>query len=265
MMSKASFFRRIEQGLLAPVLAVCLFATQQHTSAAATTAGDRMFPILTYHHLEVVNDTSDKLRVSLAIRPDVLERQLLALRSRKYVTVFVRDIPHMLHGDIPTPMRHVALTFDDGYEDFYTNAFPLLEKYKAKATLFIINDLIGKPDYLTWPQVQEILQSGLVEIGAHTLDPPDLTKLSLDQARSQIQGSKSGLELNLGVDIETFAYPYGKYSRQVEMLVQQAGFSAAVTTDRGFRQSSRDYFTFERIPAGAFEGQKKWRSLGEAL
>lgn len=237
-------------------------------------------PILTYHYVEIVQNKMDRRRCTLDIAPAVFEKQLKALHDRGYESIFVRGIPRLLSGVtllsrtaqssatpnilIPNPKSPiVALTFDDGYEDFFTDAFPLLKKYGMKATLYVVPDFIGRPGYLSAAELTDVIASGLVEIGAHTVHHKNLTALSLAAAKEEIEMSKRTLEQDYGVTVETFAYPYGKHTPKVEALVGQAGFSAAVTTERGFLQSSDHLLTLKRIPAGSFLGSRKWRVIGE--
>jgi len=220
-------------------------------------------PILTYHYLEAVQDGKDKLRVKLSVSPDAFEEQLQALAEKKYRTIFVREIPAILNGSGAVSLKHIALTFDDGYEDFYIDAFPLLKKYNVKATVYVVNDFIGKPDYLTEGEIRVLLSSGLVEIGCHTLHHADLTKIPLDQARSEIADAKRQYEKKFARRMDTFAYPYGEFTRKIVALVKQAHFTAAVTTQKGFLQSSKNIFTLKRIPAGLFTGKRKWKTIGD--
>lgn len=240
-------------------LLVCMTVPISHAQAPANRP--MILPILTYHYVETVQNKTDRLRGALAIAPAVFEKQTKTLKDRGYETIFVRDIPRLLSASsLPSP--RIALTFDDGYEDFFTDAFPLLKKYDMKATLYVVPDFIGRPGYLSATELTDIIASGRVEIGAHTVHHKNLTALSLAAAQEEIEGSKHILEQDYGITVETFAYPYGKHTPKVEALVAQAGFSAAVTTDRGFLQSSDRLLTLKRIPAGAFMGSRKWRAIG---
>lgn len=212
-------------------------------------------PIFMYHFIEVVQDKKDTLREAMAVTPTQFEEQLKFLSENDIHTYFVRDVPRFLDGTLSDPKR-VMLTFDDGYEDFYTDAFPLLMKYGAKATLYVINDRIGTKDYLTQAQLTEIAQSGIVEIGAHTIDHPDLRTLSAEKQRHQIADSKHGLEEMLGVTVDSFAYPYGYYTDETVKLVREAGFVTAVTTKPGKLQSPSMLLTLRRLRPGPVTSAK---------
>ena len=154
----------------------------------------------------------------------------------------------------------MALTFDDGYQDFYTNAFPLLKKYKMKATLYIIINKLDKPGYLTKAELKELAESGLVEIGSHTFNHPDLRALKAKNAKFEIASSKIELEKRLGQLIPTFAYPFGYYAGEQLAIVKAIGYEAAVSVNPGSRHSTQDLFALKRIRPGSRGGSEfvKW-------
>ncbi len=231
------------------------FETSSSSSSQVAEPGSLRIPIFMYHYLEVVRNPKDTLRVRLAVTPTIFEEQLATLQKNGFHTLFVRDVPAILSGSLQVS-RPVVLTFDDGYEDFYTEAFPLLKKYQAHATLFLINDFIGKGDYLTEAQIREIVASGLVEIGAHTLDHLDLRTLSINGQTRQILGSKDDLESRFGVAVTSFAYPSGRYTADTLSIVRKSGFTAAVSTNPGSLQAPSLIFTLRRLREMDIIGKK---------
>ena len=211
-------------------------------------------PILMYHYVEYVQDRNDTIRQSMNINPGLFETQLRILQDNNYKTYFVKDIPSILDQDLELPERRIILTFDDGYEDFYTFAFPLLKKYKIKSTLYVVNNFLGSKGYLTEDQLKEIVNSRLVEIGAHTLDHVYLKGESGAVAARQIVESKNELEDMLGINIRTFAYPFGAFDDAAIQIVKEASFSAAVSVIPGNVHSKNELFYLYRIRAGAFQG-----------
>ncbi len=209
-------------------------------------------PIIMYHYVEYVKDINDFIRRRLDITPHEFEGELKSLHDHNYRTYFVRDIPDILTGKIVYSTNSAILTFDDGYEDFYTDVYPILKKYQMKATIYVIYDFIGRRGFLTEKQIEEVIGSGLVELGAHTLDHLYLKNLSEKVEREQIVGSKKKFEERFGVPIKTFAYPYGAFDQKALDLVKEASYSAAVSVIPGTYQSNVNLFYLYRIRPGLF-------------
>jgi peptidoglycan/xylan/chitin deacetylase (PgdA/CDA1 family) len=209
-------------------------------------------PIFTYHYVEIVTDKNDFIRKQLSITPRTFERQLIEIKNKCYTPIFVKDIPFLLRGtnNITKP---VALTFDDGYRDFYTDVYPLLKKYNAKATIYLVSSFIGaNNNYMDKQQINEILKSGLVDIGDHTLHHVDLTKLTQEQLTGEINLSKEILENMYGIKVYTFAYPYGFYNKSIVKILEETGFSTGVSEVKGTIQNKDNLYFLSRISAGSF-------------
>ncbi len=207
-------------------------------------------PVIMYHYVEYVKDKGDTIRQSLNIEPHNFEMQLQTLQANNYQTFFVKDIPDILDGKIALSSRSAILTFDDGYEDFYENVFPLLKKYYIRATIYVVNNFIGRKGFLTEDQLKEMADSDLVEIGSHTLDHFYLKNATKSQAVMEIEESKKGLEDMLGIQIKTFAYPFGAFDEQSLEIVKEASFSAAVSVIPGVNQSVDNLLFLNRIRSG---------------
>ena len=149
------------------------------------------------------------------------------------------------------PDKSIIITFDNGYADFYKNVYPILQKYKIKATLLVITDYINLyPDYLTWAQVRELQSSGLVDIESHTLSNFDLTdsRLSSYEIRNQLYSSKQAIEWYLKKPAKFVAYPGGLYTKEVEDLSRDVGYRAAFTIDYGLAKQEFQHYVMPRIP-----------------
>lgn len=212
-------------------------------------------PIIMYHYVEYVKDIEDLIKKKLSINPYIFEKQLQVLKTNHFETYFVKDIPDILDGKIDYSSKSAIFTFDDGYEDFYTVVFPLLKKYQIKSTIYIIYDFIGRKGFLTEQQIKELINSHLVEIGSHTLDHLYLKLTPEKTARRQIFESKAQLEKTFGIEIKTFAYPYGAFSQETVDLVKEATYSAAVSVISGTVQSQNNLFYLSRLRAGQFTEQ----------
>jgi len=212
-------------------------------------------PIIMYHYVEYVKDDGDLIRKSLDIIPSLFEGHLLALRKANYETYFVKDIPDILDGSTHYSTQSAILTFDDGYEDFYTVVFPLLKKYHVRATVYVIYNYIGRSGFLDEKQIAELAESGLVEIGSHTLDHVYLKQAPDQYAEKQIVESKQKFEERFNIKIKTFAYPYGAFNNKNIESVKKAGYTAAVSVISGVMQENENLFYMSRIRPGLFTPQ----------
>lgn len=219
----------------------------------ATSPASLRVPILTYHYVSVPPDASDSLRVKLSVRPEFFARQMRYLSEKGYTTITLGDLLLAVDGKIRLPDKPVILTFDDGYRDFYTNAFPVLKQYGFRSTIFVIYNSMGLSGNLTRDQIRELFKSGLVDVGAHTISHPHLASLATDSARREIVESKERLSQELEIPIAYFSYPYGSYSTENIEMVRSAGFAAAVTLNRGFVHTKKDVFTLHRITVGQWD------------
>ncbi|NTU73363.1 polysaccharide deacetylase family protein [Candidatus Roizmanbacteria bacterium] len=221
------------------------------TSKPVTTV---KLPVIMYHYVEPTRDPNDTTRIKLSVHPAEFERELINLKANEYKTYFAKDIPGIVNNTLKTDPKRVVLTFDDGYEDFYTVVFPLLKKYQMKGTVYVIYHYIGRKDFLNEAEIKEMIESGLVEIGSHTLDHLYLKSVSPEVAREQITKSKQLFEARFGIPIETFAYPFGALNDEVVKMAEEAGYTAAVTVSPGDMISSDGLYVIPRIRPGRFAG-----------
>lgn len=220
-------------------------------------------PVIMYHYVEYVKDTKDIVRKKLSITPPLFEQHLQTLKDAHYETYFVKDIPQIVDGTIRYSTQSAILTFDDGYEDFYTDVFPMLKKYNMRATLYIITNYIGKKGFLNETQIRELIDSDLVEIGSHTQDHVYLKVSPKDYANEQIQVSKKILEETFNIKVKTFAYPYGAFNEHALSAVQQTGYTAAVSVIPGVMQSKDNLFFLSRIRPELFTPESMIRVMEE--
>jgi peptidoglycan/xylan/chitin deacetylase (PgdA/CDA1 family) len=185
-------------------------------------------PILVYHHV-VPGHQSPVLYVT----PEAFEQQLKYLQSSGYRSVSFADLADCLEYGMPLPERPVIISFDDGWENQFQNAFPLLQKYGFSATFFVVTSYLDHQNFMTVEQLKAMLAAGMV-IGGHSRSHPALPSIGNPQRlKDEIAGSKSWLEQQLGVAVDTFAYPYGAYTQATVAAVKAAGYRTARTVDSG--------------------------------
>lgn len=196
----------------------------------------------------------------LRVPPDEFEKQVRWLREHEFRFVFANQLlsPESL------PSKSVCLTFDDGYEDNLLHADPVLERYNAVATLYLVEDRTGgwsskKKSHhgdeeldaepkLSDEQVRAMLGSGRWELGGHTRTHANLCALSANDARDEIEQPQAYFQNSFGRPATTFAYPFGIYSDEHRTIASQAGFKCAMTTEPGIAERPfRDPMQLPRI------------------
>ena len=181
-----------------------------------------------------------KVKNYLRVEPEMFDAQISWLKSQGFRFFKMQDV---LRDDLPE--RAVFLTFDDGFEDNYSQMFPLLKHYDAKATIYLAPEIEGI-ERLSQDQIREMLASGLVEFGAHTLHHINLDKADEADAQAEIEGSKAAVEAVTGQPCRAFAYPFGRYNDSNVAQVQATGMDSAVTVKKGIGPLS-DPFRIKRI------------------
>ena len=204
-------------------------------------------PIILYHHIRPITSDMSTLARGLSVTPESFEDQLRYFKKNNYTTLPLQQLAKALENKSSIPSKTFALTFDDGYADLYTYAWPLLKRYGFQATAFIIVNRVGTPDYASWDQLREMERSGAIDIQSHTLNHPMLATLSPDRARYEIEQSKVILEKKLHKSISIFCYPYGNYNEGVLRFVRQAGYAAALTTKGGVQHAKDSLFELYRV------------------
>lgn len=186
-------------------------------------------PILTYHYIEYPTNPDDTIRKGLTVLPSNFEAQILNLKNADYKFITPFDLYLALKGKKEIPEKSVIITFDDGYRDFYTDAYPIIKKYEIPVTVFMATGLVNQPNYLTYEQIMEILKNGYVEFGSHSWSHKNLTMISDKELIEEIYNGKEYFEKTYKVKLRYFAYPYGAYNEKVEDMVKNAGFMLAAS------------------------------------
>lgn len=196
-------------------------------------------PILAYHR---VYDDAEPYSVN----PRQFEEQMSYLAQNGYTAVSLTELVDAAEGKVKLPDRPIVITFDDGYADNLLNAIPILEKYRLKATVFVISSSVGQEDYLTWEQIKKLQQHN-TEIGSHTSNHVALAGLSNQERLKEVTESKAALEEKLGTPIHFLAYPYGSYDAEMPAVLKQAGYRGACTGMAGLNFFNTNPYLMRRV------------------
>lgn len=214
-------------------------------------AGIRNIPILTYHSI-------DESGSVISTSPEVFRRQMRRLKESGLTTVSLGTLSRVMieNGEFPT--NSVILTFDDGFRNFYTAAFPVLDECGFGATVFLVTDFCGKnndwngnppemrsTELMSWSEIRELANRG-IEFGSHTRTHPDLSRLAAAAVEREMTESKAAIEDVVGKQVTTFAYPFGKFGNAARQIAERI-FETACSTDLGKVSGLSDPLSLERI------------------
>ncbi len=188
---------------------------------------EHQVPIVMYHYVRVVDKEKDALGYNLSINPSGFEKQMKYLKDHGYTTIHLADLL-----DKKVPKKAIVLVFDDGLEDFYTTALPILQKYGFTASNAVITGMIGAHEHMSEAQLRECVKAG-IELLSHTVSHLDMSKLSKEELKKQLAESKAYLEKTFGVKVEGFVYPSGRYNELAVQMVKDEGYKIATTTQYG--------------------------------
>lgn len=225
---------------------------------------DKDIPILYYHFVK--NPSANTRIKGLYTNATHFDWQIKRLIKKGFTFITFEDIAQ---NNYNVNKRNVILTFDDGCESLYINAFPIFKKYRIKAVIYVVaksigdrnvvwplNDNLDPLNILTKQQLLEMTTYG-IEIGSHLCHHVHLPQLSLNEIKTELFESKQILEAELGKEIYSVAYPFGSYNTKVLDIALQAGYQFGVTTKSGNNQSANDLELY-RIPVKGYALRHYW-------
>jgi peptidoglycan/xylan/chitin deacetylase (PgdA/CDA1 family) len=198
------------------------------------------------YHLVATRAEAGDARPSLVVAPRSFAAQMAALRARGWRTITAADLATDVREGVVPPARTFVITFDDGHEDGYSEAFPILRAEGFVATFFVITHRIGRPGYLTANQLAEMEAAGM-EIGDHTVHHVALAAASPSTAAAEIAGAAATIASVVGSPPSTLAYPYGSHDPGAEAIVGRLGLAMAFTEVAGCRESYATRLAIPRI------------------
>ena len=216
-----------------------------------TSASVRRVPVLMYHEIADASET----RSRLAVTPASFADQLAYLHDMGWRAISASELSVILMDDATVlPEKTIVLSFDDGYENFYSRAMPLLSKYCFTASLFMTSGWVrearpygpGIPQMLSWVQLSDLARSG-IEIGAHSVTHPELDQLTDERLHDELFSSKKQLEDKLGMEVPGLAYPFGYSNSATRQIAQKAGYSYGYAVGNKIATPNADLFAIPRL------------------
>ena len=220
---------------------------------------DSAVPILMYHSISDPDNRFLHPYFETCTSSKVFEEHIKYLSENGYSSIGLDD----LHGALKKGTnagKYVVLTFDDGYLNFLDNAFPILDKYSFKATVFLATGLMGKrrkdllgKDIMGWSDARQLQDKGIV-FGSHTVNHLKLNRLPLEVLAVEIGESKKEIESRLGASPASFSYPYAFPEENVDFLgkyfeiLERCGYRTGVTTVIGRVGKGDNPLALKRLP-----------------
>jgi peptidoglycan/xylan/chitin deacetylase (PgdA/CDA1 family) len=229
-------------------------------------------PILMYHSIrEGKEGRSSYYQTNTS--PQVFAQQMKLLREGGFRVLSADKAAETLPSGIkPSQSEAAVITFDDGYADFYRNAFPILTEHNFTATVFVITGLLKTQracfkgtECLTLSEVRELHSQG-ISIGSHTVTHPELRLLPQDKLENELSGSKKALEDALGAPVKSFSYPFAfpeadrGFVRRLADLLNKCGYENGVTTILGTAHRGSNRWFLPRLPISSGDDPRSFRA-----
>ena len=210
----------------------------------------RTVMVLNYH--KVVDE-----HMSLSVPLADFEQHMKWLKEYGYTSITPEELYEFIVNGSELPEKPVLITFDDGYKDNYTNAYPIMKKYGFKGTIFVVTGFLGVYDnYMTWEQAKELADNGF-SIESHTYSHKSMTEASDEEISKELTKSRDTIKNKLGIDADFMAYPTGTYNLHIAELVQKAGYKGAFTIKYDNVSRESNVYALERVPIFHTENTNK--------
>lgn len=202
-------------------------------------------PVLIYHSI----DTPDSNSIPLGL----FKQHMQFFKENGYRVILINKLIEIIKEREKTMLPAVCFTFDDGYADTFNLAYPVLREYGFPAAIFVVVNKINQRGYLNFEQMNKMVAEGLITIGSHTMNHTSLLHLNDKELFYEITESKNVLEDNLKCKIDLFSYPWGGFSKHIQIIVRQSGYKAAFSTNSRIDRDpkDKDLYALRRITMSA--------------
>ncbi|WP_394903212.1 polysaccharide deacetylase family protein [Clostridium butyricum] len=204
------------------------------------TSDNSGIPVLYYHSVD------ENAANEVTITPEKLKEQLDYINDNNYVTITMTELYDHIENNKPIPEKSILITFDDGYMNNYTEAFPMLKELNMTATIFCVGNSLDGSYYLSEEAIKEMSDYG-IDIESHTVNHVHLDTMSYDEQLLELKNSKNILEKITGKEVLSLAYPFGDYNDNTIKAAKDAGYKMGFTTKLGLSDRTDDIYKLDRI------------------
>jgi peptidoglycan/xylan/chitin deacetylase (PgdA/CDA1 family) len=227
--------------------------------------------ILMYHSIADEDEAGVQPYYRTATAPTIFAAQMESLRQDGFSVIGLGEA--VRRSTEPEDAKNsVVITFDDGFRNFFTNAFPILDRFGFTATMFLPTAHIGESclsfkgkGCLTWGEVRELQKHG-ISFGSHTVTHPQLYDCDAHSIKKEIVDSKQTIEQELGCTVQSFSYPYAfpeadaNFKRRLREELSQAGYENGVCTTVGRPCPASDHFFLKRLPVNSDDDSRLFQA-----
>jgi peptidoglycan/xylan/chitin deacetylase (PgdA/CDA1 family) len=226
-----------------------------------TSASRPSISILMYHSIADEDEAGIHPYYRTATAPSVFAAQMESLRQAGFSVIGLGEAIRRCNK--PDAEKSVVISFDDGYRNFYANAFPVLDRYGFTATMFLPTAYIGESNLtfkgkecLSWGEVRELRKHG-ISFGSHTVTHPQLHDCNASSIRNEILASKQAIEQKLGCAVQSFSYPFAfpetdnSFKARLRDELRHAGYENGVCTTVGHPSPASDPYFLRRLPVNS--------------
>lgn len=208
--------------------------------------------IFFYHHVQPLTIAEEKWQKPLSVDPIYFRSGLQYLKNKGYSFISLKDFADALTNRRPLPEKTAVITLDDGYYDNFTYALPIAKEMNIPITIALITGFIGKEDYLTYPAIQKMLDSGLISFVSHSWSHQSLHGTNTETINLQVQNAHDQLEKITDQPSDMFIYPYGRTGDQVTEILRNLHYKTAFTTEASSIHCLSKALTLPRYRMGNF-------------
>lgn len=202
-------------------------------------------PIFLYHN--IVENKEQIEYDYMQTDKETFEKQIKGLQSFGYKVITYEELQKYKNGEIAIPKHSCLIDFDDGYEQNYTIALEIIKKYNIPVNIYVIDNCVGTPGYMTWEQIKQMDETGLVTINTHGKEHYDFSEKDSEEAVEDVKYAHSQIEQKLEKEqIKVFTYPYGLYKEEINKKLAEEGFMQNLTDNKINKSKTLDLSKLHR-------------------
>jgi len=232
--------RKIRIAILAVLVAIFMYAGARFLDSVYVPV------IIMYHSVGSPESTLDGYGSKLNVSPAAFEKQMKFLHDKNYKVIPLELFVKKIKNNEKIPRKTLAITFDDGLKNNFTNAYPVLKKYNFPATIFVATDFVGRKKFLSWQDIR-IMQEDNISIGSHTRSHRWLPAFDPKALKEELAVSREVLEKRTGKKITLLSYPLGGFDDKTKKIAEEIGYIGAVATNPGMSHPADDPYALKRI------------------